>query len=65
MMLRCPLCGSRQYEKEGKYFRCTRCTVMFTDVKKFYSGGRHGAPVYGGRHDSKDEVGLPEYYKKD
>ena len=67
MMLRCPLCGCRQYEKEGKYFRCTGCTVMFTDVKKFYSGGRLGAPVYGGRHESlkkeEEEVRLPEYYK--
>ena len=86
MMLRCPLCGSGQYEKlkfndgeikfdltpevkllldiiESKVFSCTRCTTLFLNVKKFYSGGRHGAPVYGSRHENKDE-GLPEYHKK-
>ena len=63
MMLRCPLCGCSQYEEEGKYFRCSRCTVMFTDVKKFYSGGRHGRNAYGGKQPTSD-VGLPDYYKK-
>jgi len=52
MRLSCPMCGCSQYEKEGEgLYYCMRCTVMFKDVKKFYSGGRHGMPTYGSRHE--------------
>jgi hypothetical protein len=69
MMLRCPLCGCSHYEQEGSYFRCTRCTVMFTDMKKFYSGGRSGrAQSYGNNNNNQEEASntpLPDYYEKE
>jgi hypothetical protein len=42
---------------------------MFTDMKKFYSGGRSGrAQSYGNNNNNQEEASntpLPDYYEKE
>ena len=50
MALQCPVCGGKKYDMvQGAvttnppiavFYNCSRCSVMFTDVSKFFTGGR-------------------------